>query len=66
MNILLSIIVAAIVATLTFASSTVYADDPLPSWNDGKSKQSIMAFVQKVTTSGSADFVPRQATHRGL
>lgn len=34
------------------------ATDPLPSWNDGKSKQSIVAFVKKVTTPGSPDFVP--------
>jgi len=34
------------------------AADPLPSWNDGKAKQSILAFVEKVTTPGSPDFVP--------
>jgi len=32
--------------------------DPLPSWNQGKSKQSIIEFVRKVTTKGSPDFVP--------
>ena len=32
--------------------------DPLPSWNDGKAKQSIEAFVQRVTTAGGKDFVP--------
>jgi hypothetical protein len=32
--------------------------DPLPSWNDGPAKQSIIAFVEKVTTPGSPDFVP--------
>ncbi|MBC7856850.1 MAG: haloacid dehalogenase-like hydrolase [Pirellulaceae bacterium] len=34
------------------------AQDPLPSWNDGKAKQSIMDFVAKVTKEGSPDFVP--------
>ncbi|BBO78557.1 haloacid dehalogenase [Desulfosarcina widdelii] len=34
------------------------ATDPLPSWNDGQTKQSILRFVEKVTTSGSPDFVP--------
>ena len=34
------------------------ADDPLPSWNDGPAKQSILAFVEKVTKEGSPDFVP--------
>ncbi|MDM0014423.1 HAD family hydrolase [Variovorax sp. J22P168] len=32
--------------------------DPLPSWNEGATKQSIVAFVAKVTTPGSPDFVP--------
>ena len=32
--------------------------DPLPSWNDGATKQAIVTFVTKVTKEGSADFVP--------
>ena len=32
--------------------------DPLPSWNDGKTKQTIVSFVNKVTTPGTPDFVP--------
>ncbi|MGH8610111.1 MAG: hypothetical protein ACREX9_22695 [Gammaproteobacteria bacterium] len=32
--------------------------DPIPSWNDRKAKQSIEAFVQRVTTGGGKDFVP--------
>lgn len=32
--------------------------DPLPSWNDGQTKRAIIAFVQRVTTPGSRDFVP--------
>lgn len=32
--------------------------DPLPSWNDGAVKKSITDFVARVTTQGSADFVP--------
>jgi phosphoglycolate phosphatase-like HAD superfamily hydrolase len=31
--------------------------DPLPSWNDGASKQAINAFVAAVTREGSSDFV---------
>ena len=34
------------------------AQDPLPSWNSGAVKTSILSFVQKVTTEGTADFVP--------
>ena len=33
------------------------ADDPLPSWNDGRPKQSIIAFVQNVTKVGGPDFI---------
>ncbi|HUL14324.1 MAG TPA: haloacid dehalogenase-like hydrolase [Methylococcaceae bacterium] len=32
--------------------------DPLPSWNDGKTKQAIVDFVAKVTKQGSSTFVP--------
>jgi hypothetical protein len=32
--------------------------DPLPSWNDGASKQSIMTFVGRVTRQDGPDFVP--------
>ncbi|MEH6651438.1 MAG: HAD family hydrolase [Motiliproteus sp.] len=39
--------------SLSFAQGS----DPLPSWNDSKSKQSIIGFVTAVTTEGSADFV---------
>ena len=31
--------------------------DPLPSWNDGKTKQSIIDFVNKVTNENSSDFI---------
>ena len=33
--------------------------NPLPSWNDGASRQAITAFVAKVTKEGSPDFVPQ-------
>jgi len=33
------------------------AAEPLPSWNDGPSKNSIIEFVQAVTTEGSKDYV---------
>jgi hypothetical protein len=31
--------------------------DPLPSWNEGEAKHSIIAFVAQVTEAGSPDFV---------
>ena len=37
---------------------SVQKSDPLPSWNDGKTKQSIIDFVTKTTTEGNADFIP--------
>lgn len=32
--------------------------DPLPSWNEGATKQSIIDFVIKTTKKGSSDFIP--------
>ena len=40
------------------AQAVAAVTDPLPSWNDGATKQSILSFVEKVTTPGSPDFVP--------
>ncbi|HEY8570573.1 HAD family hydrolase [Microbulbifer sp.] len=34
------------------------AASPLPSWNDGPTKDAIVGFVEKVTKKGSPDFVP--------
>ncbi len=49
----------AIGATRTVSGeSKARATDPLPSWNEGRARQSIIAFVDKVTTEGSPDFVP--------
>ncbi len=53
-----SVATVFIVLVALAVGNTVVANDPLPSWNDGKAKQSIVAFVQKVTTTGSPDFVP--------
>jgi haloacid dehalogenase-like hydrolase len=33
-------------------------EDPLPSWNDTGARKAIVAFVERVTTEGSPDFVP--------
>jgi len=35
--------------------------DPLPSWNDGPLKQSIVDYITKVTKQGSPDFIPEEA-----
>ena len=53
-----SSLAAALVCVLAFATTITCAADPLPSWNDGPAKQSIITFVEKVTKPGSSDFVP--------
>jgi len=53
-----NLIAAALVGALTLTTTFALAADSLPSWNDGKARQSIIAFVEKVTKSGSPDFVP--------
>jgi hypothetical protein len=47
---------------LFFVTSLAAGGDVLPSWRDGDTKSAIVAFVQRVTTAGGADFVP--ATER--
>jgi len=39
-------------------SSLATAADPLPSWTEGRAKQSVVDFVQRVTAPGGKDFVP--------
>ena len=52
------IIAAALLAALAFTITTIArAADPLPSWNDGPAKKSIITFVERVTREGSPDFV---------
>jgi haloacid dehalogenase-like hydrolase len=48
----------ALCAVLVLGALAQAQTDPLPSWNDGPANQSIVAFVEKVTTPGSPDFVP--------
>ncbi|TPW33109.1 haloacid dehalogenase-like hydrolase [Martelella alba] len=53
------IAVTATICSGIFVSVAAFAqDDPLPSWNDGASKQAIIAFVTDVTSDDSADYVP--------
>ncbi len=49
-------VVLAIVCALAFIASIARAADPLPSWNDGPAKQSIVNFVGKVTKARLAGF----------
>jgi hypothetical protein len=52
------LLAAALLCALAFATSSAFAADSLPSWNDGPAKKSIVEFVEKVTTPGWPDFVP--------
>jgi len=49
--------IAAFIGVLAFTTAS-QAADPLPSWNDGPAKQSVIAFVERITKPGSPDFVP--------
>jgi phosphoserine phosphatase len=51
-------VAAALFGTLAVISAIAHAADPLPSWNDGKAKESIVKFVKAVTEKDSAEFVP--------
>ena len=55
-------LVAAIAVTMLLpivtGDSAQAGADPLPSWSDGTTKQSIISFVSRATESGGADFVP--------
>jgi hypothetical protein len=48
----------ALIGALAHTTIVARAADPLPSWNEGPAKKSIIDFVAKVTTAGSPDFVP--------
>lgn len=54
----LGALLASAAAAAPFSMHAIAQDDPLPSWNDGRSKQSILSFVAAVTREGSPDFVP--------
>ena len=43
--------------TFLAATASLAGEDPLPSWNDTASKKAIVAFVEKVATPGSPDYV---------
>lgn len=47
-----------IIAVALFAFCACYADDPLPSWNEGPAKQAIVDFIQKTTDKSDPAFVP--------
>jgi phosphoglycolate phosphatase-like HAD superfamily hydrolase len=53
-QLLIAIMLTAALALASIAA----AAEPLASWNDGQAKRAIVDFVQRVITTGGADFVP--------
>jgi len=53
-----ALLVSAAGALVLSKSPALAQGDPLPSWNEGKAKQSILDFVAAVTREGSPNFVP--------
>jgi phosphoglycolate phosphatase-like HAD superfamily hydrolase len=51
-------ITLALLALVLFGRGSARAQDPLPSWNDGPTKQAIVDFVRSTTETGGAKFVP--------
>ncbi|MGO9443364.1 MAG: HAD family hydrolase [Thiobacillaceae bacterium] len=54
----------SIIAAIVFVALSIPvfpADDPLASWNDGPTKQAIIAFVRETTDQASPKFVPPEA-----
>jgi len=50
--------VLALAVGLAFVTRALAETDPLPSWNDGAARQTIVDFVHKTTDKASPDFVP--------
>lgn len=48
-----ALVISAVTVSTAFAQS-----DPLPSWNDGPTKQAIVSFVEKVTDKEGEYYVP--------
>ena len=46
------------VSLLSASAASAQAPDPLPSWSEGPTKQSVVTFVARVTAKGSPDYVP--------
>ncbi|MTV19032.1 MULTISPECIES: HAD family hydrolase [Bradyrhizobium] len=55
-SILAGLLVSA--ATAPLAGRALAQADPLPSWNEGRAKKSVLDFVSAVTREGTPDFVP--------
>ncbi len=50
-------IAAALVCALAFTATVARASDPLPSWNNGPAKKTILQFVRDTTDKTSVKYV---------
>ena len=55
---LVAVALAVACSPATETSQPAAAADPLPSWNDGQTKQQIVDFVARVIDPDGPDFVP--------
>ncbi len=58
MRLIRTLAVLALACAAAFATAVAQDTGPLPSWNDGPARKSIVEFVAKVTKDGAPDFVP--------
>ncbi len=52
------LLLSIVLLSSCFVSNTRTDADPLPSWNEGSTKQNILSFVTAVTDKSSSDYVP--------
>src|SRR5262245_50972835 len=52
--------IASSLALCAFPPTSRAQSDPLPSWNDTRTKQAIVEFVTRATASDGPGFVPKQ------
>ncbi len=61
MKLIVHLLLASVLAgaaSLVWSMLALAQTDPLPSWNDGPAKQTIVSFVQASTDKASTSFVP--------
>ena len=53
-----TLLIWVLLTGIILTSAIAYAQDPLPSWNEGPTKQAIIEFVKATTDQSSPKFVP--------
>ncbi|MCB1495244.1 MAG: haloacid dehalogenase-like hydrolase [Bauldia sp.] len=55
---LASAVATSLFGAVALVSAALAQEDPLPSWNDGATKEAIIKFVETVTDESNPDYVP--------